>query len=676
MTKATTMHEARLEVDAEGDAFRIRLIDVTGAGAELASGLTPGDAFTDGFDDAQLTYQGNPVTGPGLVQLYASPTDNLDGRRTFGRYLYRLLTPGHVGVCWDDLRREHQGSQGRLSTLLEIRPSAWQQLPWELTYHPHEQHLFMQPQHSLGLRRPQGRVTPSRCRWPLRMLVIVGCDSNDDQIRWEPEVLAVQRAMCQFSLRVDLRIVRAPLTPNQAGEEIASFRPHIFHFIGHGTSDDGGSLQLAQDVGGGGSLAWRMESIATAFRHHPQETPRLAVFNACETAGAAGTPGDSAVAEALAGIGCPAVIAMRGKIDGEAASVFAESFYDGLAGLGLRHVDQAYCRALERTFNHDTSTRDWSLPRIFFQTSASGVFPIPGECRGFDKVTKGFDDLKQIRPFVNCDQQRFELYHALDCWLEDPEPEFQVLLVRGKEGTGKTWLLKALVYVASLRGFRTSYFSFTDENDDEVRYSLEEFLQILRHGSGDDYRFFTRPLADDDPGQNPFADFDAPPAAPALAGDEDRRTPRAVSFAQGLKAAAETQPYLLALDHIGSFLDWRYIRDPLIRAATRGSLEGGLGTGVRIIIAASDEEFARCNEQPTYDLKSLRMKSIETAALPAELFEEHFLQYQLFHLKDEDRAPQILTECADRARTLAATRATRAWPIRDLDTLYRILYGA
>lgn len=640
------MHEARIEVAATvAGSFEIRLIDVTAGEQELAR-EPAGTAFAQGFPDLVLEDGGAPLTAAALAAAYAAEPTLLHPAR-YGQYLFRLLTPGTIGPRWKQLRDQHPNG---LTTLLELRPETWQKLPWELLHGDDRTYWFQHRRHPMGLRVPHGAASRAAPRWPLRMLVLIGCLPGESiYAKAEQELLEIRRAIGAFALRIDLKVRRAPLTKLEAGREIEIFRPHLLHFIGHGATDDGGSLSLSQP-GKGGSVAWQHAEIAgTLGGLHPDEVPRLAVINACQSA-IAGEEDDASVASAFARIGCPAVIAMQGDILGNAAAAFSKSFYGSLAELGMDRVGQAFSRALQDVAaTQGLEQRVWSLPRIYYQETAAKVFP-SGSGLVVGPTADRFRDLQEIRPFVDRDQERFELYHKVDCWLDAPERAPRALLVKGAEGSGKSWLLKAIVYAALLRGCRAAYHDFRGGN-----IELETLLATLRHGLGDAGALLSGPLVPAGTDPNPFHEFDQP-AGGAAGGNEDPRGRLFQHFLDGLKKTAEAGTVLLAFDNISHLKACKAEATRLFAAGSRGSEKGGLGPNVRMVLAASPADLALFGWDVKFDAAAefkpdaLLQVELGSGEVQPELFEECALRYCLQRLKEDADTPTKLAKIPQRAK--------------------------
>ena len=536
----------------------------------------------------------------------------------------------------------------------------------------------------MALRLPTGAPLKAAPHWPLRVLVLVG--TTDDDIAWEEEVLAIRRALLRFSLRIDLTIRKAPLSKADATAAIRDLRPHVLHFIGHGRApldpQSDGELWLSGDAG---TVTWQRDEIRAALTAL-KAPPRIVVINACEGAGLGGGRGTAAIADTFADLGCAAVIAMRGKIPGLAATCFSAAFYGALAETGIERPDLAYASALQAVSAEPTNgARVWSLPRLYFQNGVADVFPGLGDGRGFRQCAAAFTDLMQLRPFVDRDEERAQLYHTEDSWFnQSPQPR-SLLLVEGEPEVGKSWFLKGLVYVASLRGWRTFCWDFEQPPPDQVanssnqrHYELEDVLRAVREGQPWPGVFFARPPWSGPPGADPFAELDAllneaPGTAPR--GDEDTKSPKAKAFVRGLGAVAKEdpgRPLLIALDHLPRIVPeaWtRYLMRELVLPLARGQL----GPDIRLAIAGTSAELS------TYGLATLQPPPAVARLdpLPGECCADLILHF-LLHFLDGDQEDRIalFRQLADAQGALNANRSWSPRKLTDTAVAVGLLPGA
>ena len=574
------MSEARIKVSGSPGSYRVELFD---AGNQLAAGSDiPPDLPTQGSEKFKFT-SGAAVSVPALDAVTKLEELMPDDAEAVGGYLYSLLTPGGIADQWAALCQEHPDG---LATLLEIEPGELRRLPWELL-HKRPSFLFQDLRYPLGLRIPQGQVSmAARHCWPLRMLVLVG--STDPDISAEAEVLAIRHALSAFSVRIELKIHRAPTSKIKVAEEIRTFQPHLLHFISHGSAAYGGQLMLTVEREVHGNVVqtpepWSCEDVHALLAGLPSP-PQIVVINACESGGTMAQ--GHAIADAFAKIGCPVVIAMRGDIFGKPAVCFSSTFYRTLAKNGLNRPDKAYCQAISDVSNEITrGKRLWPLPRIYFQDRLANVFYGLSDCRSFSEAHSRDSGLLEIKPFVNRESERSILCHAGNAWLAPGQPNSPVLLIQGGPQIGKSWLLKWLVYIASLRGFKTFHWDFETPPDgrggSRENYDLDDVLSVLRNGDEWPNRFFSKPLCEEPLASDLFAAFDRlaeQDMQTAPLGNEDTHTPKVRAFAEGLKKLAmrfPDTPILIALDHIGKVIPeiWKdYLSKELVLPLAKGKL--------------------------------------------------------------------------------------------------------
>jgi len=72
--------------------------------------------------------------------------------------------------------------------------------------------------------------------WPIRLLIVVGV--NDPAIEAQREVEKIEDVLRTVNRLVDVEVIEYP-TINDLEEKCKCFRPHVFHYIGHGGSTKG-----------------------------------------------------------------------------------------------------------------------------------------------------------------------------------------------------------------------------------------------------------------------------------------------------------------------------------------------------------------------------------------------------------------------------------------------------
>jgi CHAT domain-containing protein len=135
---------------------------------------------------------------------------------------------------------------------------------------------------------------------------------------------------------------------------VRAFRPHIFHFTGHGLYDgDKGTLVMGADQG----VIVPAENVVTMIDGYGVV---LAVLNACDTGNSLTNDAVSSLAGRLVKRGLPAVVASMRQVTDETALMFARDFYTALS-MG-EPVESAVTEARKAL---SIENWDWSIYGLF-----------------------------------------------------------------------------------------------------------------------------------------------------------------------------------------------------------------------------------------------------------------------------------------------------------------------
>ncbi len=382
--------------------------------------------FVGGFDDSPLLVGGNAVdpdsclTGDGLMDR--------DTNAAVGAILWERLTAGDIGAAVKSLLKNDR-------IYLDLRSDELLRLPWELLRLGNA-NLFTGARLALGSPEPHRDYPagePPAPDHPLRILVVLGNDPSDATIRADQELLIIERQARRHNAEVLLRALHRPA----AGEieaALTAFRPHVFHFIGHGETDPAEPPQVYVSTSTGSSTAWNAGRIVEVFAQSP---PRLVVLNACQT-------GSAALVRAFTEAGCIAVVAMMGRIDGAASEHFSERFYgavfdgepvDAAVAIARRSLSTVAAgviagRELEIQSN-------WALPRLTVHGDAATAVSMP-------YVGSRAADVWLIPDFVARWSQRWRAWTAMDGSLRADGAEARLVVLYGSPDQGKRELLRAL----------------------------------------------------------------------------------------------------------------------------------------------------------------------------------------------------------------------------------------
>ncbi|MGH2538880.1 MAG: CHAT domain-containing protein, partial [Candidatus Promineifilaceae bacterium] len=376
----------------------------------------------------------------------------------FGRYLFdSLIGP----AIWADILAL---AAGQAADVLELA-LAWpfdendlHRLNWELL---HDGRGFLAarrpdaPREVAVTRLVSGSAGVPEVMAPVpRCLFAIGADLTDSRIRPGAEYLGLLRQIERDGRTVHTRLLRRA-TPTAIERLVASFQPHLVHFICHGEFDGrgGAKLELAPDENDAGGERLRdVEALFTYLSAGPR-LPSLVVLSACNTGQAsqavemAGGHVTAPLAAALVNKGIPVVVGMAGRVADSACRHFTRRF--GEAIVRGEPLVAAAAQGRRAAFAYDQSPEesvDWAFPALFLAESVpAGYTPsLARQDPGAPPVETWVNNFNIKRPpaFYG----RIEFYEAYYRLFEPNQPSVIAAFVeRNQPGHGKSRLLQELI---------------------------------------------------------------------------------------------------------------------------------------------------------------------------------------------------------------------------------------
>jgi hypothetical protein len=350
--------------------------------------------------------------------------------RQLGEALHGLLHGGEIGT---QLAKARAASPVRL--LLDITP-ALRALPWELMRSGVSK-TFTDISHPTARLAPYYESNLEQVSvWPLKVMVVVG--STDDSVNARAEIAHIHdafRGLCGF---VDLEVLWLPTRAEIV--DSAKHKPHVFHFIGHGSFDEemGGYLLIDQPKGTP-KIQWTASGMYDDLSHGP---PRLAILNACHSGESKEAEGTWAVAEGLAGLRVPAIVAMCGPIKDQAAERFAASFYQALSEGKALDVAVAYARS-GITQVVPENRREYALPALILGAEPERILDL--SVTPLEEKIPG--PVGNSRIFVDRVPKRRQLWERL---CDDQNAPPRIVIVTGPARAGKGEFVRWCLGVASV----------------------------------------------------------------------------------------------------------------------------------------------------------------------------------------------------------------------------------
>lgn len=211
-----------------------------------------------------------------------------------------------------------------------VLEQCWQPYPWELLYDEDSQE-FLATAPSKGLYRLiRPETLPNQPRPALDATIVTASPPELPPLDLPDELRKLQQALAAAGEAAPQLTVHHQITRSTLNEVLASERPGLLHFSGHGDyfeRDREGGLALHDE---GGELAWvRERELAEILRGH--ECLGLVVLNACEGARSDDARPFSGVGPRLVEARVPAVVAMQYMVRDRSAAIFSSAFYASLA---------------------------------------------------------------------------------------------------------------------------------------------------------------------------------------------------------------------------------------------------------------------------------------------------------------------------------------------------------
>lgn len=343
--------------------------------------------------DAKGTCRLDPVTPEFQAALTRIENEEADEAflTQFGRGLFEELFTGEIAAVFHDSLGQARGQGRGLRVRLRLEPPELAALPWEYLNDPQEDRfLAISPETPLVRYVPMRSATrPTAVTPPLRVLVVLSSPSDVPSLDVTQERGIIEGALRE---RVDQGLVQLRVLDRGVVAEISQamrdFRPHIFHFIGHGQFEDEEAHVLLEDEDG-----YALPMDETAFREFFLGIPeaRVAVLNACQTATTSSARPLAGLAPRILQRNLSAVVAMQYPMPDRAALVFSREFYRSLA-LGYP-VDAAIAEARKGIFLEvGGDAQDWGIPVLFLRAQDGQLFDI--------QALPGHIDLELLKPEV------------------------------------------------------------------------------------------------------------------------------------------------------------------------------------------------------------------------------------------------------------------------------------
>jgi len=316
----------------------------------------------------------NPELRAALLRLEEANSDEAL-LTSVGRQLFEVLFTDEIEAVLRGSLGQVRGTGKGLRVRLRLEAPELAALPWEYLYDPQEDRfLAISPETPVVRYVPMRSATrPTTVSPPLRVLVVISNPSDVPPLDIAQEKGIIEKALRE---RIDQGLVQLRLLERGVVAEITQamrdFRPHVFHFVGHGQFEGDQAYVMLEDEQGYaqpmGELSFREFFLGVADM-------RVAVLNACQTATTSSAQPLAGLAPRILQRDLAAVVAMQYPMPDRAALVFSREFYRSLA-LGYP-VDAAVAEARKGIFLEvGADAQDWGIPVLFLRAQDGQLFDV------------------------------------------------------------------------------------------------------------------------------------------------------------------------------------------------------------------------------------------------------------------------------------------------------------
>ena len=491
---------------------------------------------------------------PGVPDL---ATADEDGLAAAGGALFGLLNGGELVEAW---------RQGVERLALDVRADRLRALPWELLVDNDDKCPFSRTEQPAVRGTLPYPLDLPELAVPIHLMIVVG-DPDDGAVDSAAEIDAIYRGLrgapCCWQVDVLVKPSREELR-----DAFAEVLPHVFHFVGHGTSAGGApALKIVADSG-----EWDLTARFVARALGGKPPPRLVVLNACRTSGNQGSV--RGVADAFLKEGAAAVVSTQGDVASTAAVRFAETLYHQLA---CGHpVDVAVAEARGRLeFGTGMAPADWALPVVETAAEPGSVLRHTRRWE-LKEVLQRYHELKEVPHLVDRSADRRRVHREVGA------PNNGLLYVTGAEQAGKSMLVRSYLLTRLVSGGPVVYVSL----EGRTRVSTDDFVRMVAEEAKRWLDDAAAPLCDDTlaalSGQ-----VQGPPTLSARpAGSFVSVDPRYKKLQGLLVNLARTKPLVVVLDDVTLVNDHDAFVNGLLAPAARGDLHG-----VQVLIAGGRDRL-------------------------------------------------------------------------------------
>jgi len=299
-----------------------------------------------------------------------------DALRDIGSQLWNGLIAGEVTAAFQQLA---DSANGEIIHLRLDLPPEVAVLPWESLYNEREEGFLATSQNFVIIRDPSShirvRALPERESGSLRILVAIPQGSGlNVELEWHN----ISTSLSRLGDNAKVDRLDGIITPDVLSESISAGDYDVFHFIGHGRSDEDGNVQIRLNAESGVNREHWIdgETFATNFQG---SNIRLVVLNSCQSGEISPDRSLSGLGPYLMRKGVPAIVAMQYEVPDDVSIKFADAFYRAL--ISAEHAGECWyavnrARLTVRNNQKQSTSRGFVTPVLYLAPNSEKLFEL------------------------------------------------------------------------------------------------------------------------------------------------------------------------------------------------------------------------------------------------------------------------------------------------------------
>jgi outer membrane protein OmpA-like peptidoglycan-associated protein len=305
--------------------------------------------------------------------IYAA---GLETVKEVGRRLFETLLPGELAGRFGAV-----ADTGRLRLRINLTQAPeLSREPWEALYRTDSETLLAIDTGAMIVRQLDPPTPPDRTPVtpPVRLLIFSAVPEGDlDVAREVANIGGRLKESIEAGLAVPFEVsLLEKATRLSLYERLRTFRPHLLHYVGHGSFERGsGWIHLHHPDDERRNDPVDAETLRDMLANH---RPKLVVLNTCQGATAASTDTFGGTAQALIQRNIPYVVAMQYPVSDQVAIAFSDSLYADLARGDPVDVAVTKARNSIRILPDAESQVELITPVLYISGQADALIVPPG----------------------------------------------------------------------------------------------------------------------------------------------------------------------------------------------------------------------------------------------------------------------------------------------------------